>query len=199
MQQAGGFLAGLLTGGGAMLAVAAGLLGLRAVVPAPVSGGVDPRHLLFTNPLFMLGIVTLEELFFRSFLVGWVSQRTSVAAGVALSVAVDYLLHDPNGGQTFLTFVNSVLFSLSACLFYLRLGLGAAVGFHYGWNLVQWTLLGFPMYGNAVGRWFVLKPVGAWWLTGASHGPEGSLLTGLVFGAGLLLWLTVLSRRLPMP
>lgn len=156
---------------------------------SPVPDGVDSNYLLFTNPLFMLAVVALEELFFRAFLVGWVSGRTTVTVGVLLSIAVDYLLHVPNGGQTVLTFFNAVLYSLTACLFYLRFGFGGSVGFHYGWNLVQWTLLGFPMYGRVGGRWFILQPVGAAWLTGAGYGPENSLLTTVVFALGLGLWL----------
>ena len=72
---------------------------------------------------------------------------------------------------------------------YLLSAVGGSVGFHYGWNLVQWTLLGFPMYGRVGGRWFILQPVGAAWLTGAGYGPENSLLTTVVFALGLGLWL----------
>jgi len=185
-QHASGFVVGLLNGGGVILAVALGLLALRAVVVSPPV--MDQDYLLYSSPVLMLVVVAIEELVFRSFLVGWVSGKTTVTAGVLLSVAVDYLLHIPNGGQTVLTLVNSVLFSLSACLFYLRLGYGGALGFHYGWNLVQWTLLGFPMYGRTGGRWFTLEPVAAGWLTGAAYGPENSLITALVLAAGLALW-----------
>ncbi len=183
-----GFVVGLLNGGGAILAVAAALLALRAVAVAPLPENMDPDYLTYTNPLLMLVVVALEELVFRGFLVGWVSSKTSVPVGVLLSVALFYLAHIPNGQQTVLTFVNFVLFSLAACVFYLRLGLWAAIGFHYGWNLVQWTLLGFPMYGTFGGRFFTLQPVAADWLTGASYGPESSLITTLVLAAGLALW-----------
>lgn len=183
-----GFVVGLLNGGGSILAVALGLLALRAVVVSPLPSDIDRDYLLYSSPVLMLVVVAIEELVFRSFLVGWVSGKTTVTVGVLLSITVDYLLHIPNGGQTALTFVNSVLFSLSACLFYLRFGYGGALGFHYGWNLVQWTLLGFPMYGLTGGRWFTLEPIAAGWLTGADHGPENSLLTALVLAACLALW-----------
>lgn len=107
---------------------------------------------------------------------------------IGLSVALFFLAHLPNGGRpSVLTLVNSALFSLVASLFYLRLGFGAAVGFHYGWNLVQWTLLGYPMYGDPVGRWLHVVPVGPSWLTGDRYGPENSALSGLVLATGLTL------------
>lgn len=189
MQGVGSFLLGLFSGGSMIGLVTAGLLLLRAITIVPGAADADPRHLLYTSPLFMLVIVSIEELVFRHLLVGGISRWGSLFLAISASVLVDFVLHIPNGSQSLLTFVNSALFSIVASLFYLRHGLAAAIGFHWSWNLVQWTILGYPMYERAVGRWLHVVPTGASWLTGGSYGPENSLLAGLALtlGIGLLV------------
>jgi membrane protease YdiL (CAAX protease family) len=187
MDAMGAFLLGMLSGSSMILAVTVSLMLVRAIAIVPRATRAERRHLLFTSPLFMLVVVALEELGFRYILVGWLSTWTSVPVAVAASALIDFLIHVPNGPQSVLTFVNSALFSVVASMFYLRHGLAAAVGFHWGWNLMQWTVLGYPMYGRAVGRWMHVVPTGAAWLTGAEYGPEKSLLAGLVLALGAVI------------
>jgi membrane protease YdiL (CAAX protease family) len=181
------FLVGAGAGAGMILLVTLGLFLLKAIAVVPGPDRAEARHLLYTNPLFMLAVVAVEELLFRSALVGWLSGRIGVPLAISASALVTFLLHLPNGSPSVINFVNSSLFTVVASQFYLSKGYPAALGFHWAWNLTQWTALGYPMYGRAVGRWLHVVPVGPPWLTGAAHGPENGLLTGVVLAMGAAL------------
>ena len=58
------------------------------------------------------------------------------------------------------------------------------IGIHFTWNFVQGFVLGLPVSGLVAPVSVVkAKVAGKAWLTGASYGPEGGLLTTLVIVA----------------
>lgn len=171
-----------------MLALSTLGLGLlKAIQIRRGLNGAESKHLVYTNPLVMLLIVAAEELLFRSVLVGLLSVRIGLPLAIAASALIFFLLHRPNGTQSVLTLINSVLFTVVTSLLYVKQGYLAALGFHWGWNLTQWTVLGYPMYGRPVGRWLHVVPTGPVWLTGAEYGPEKSLFVAIVQAVGAVV------------
>lgn len=161
---------------------------LRAVHVSRVHGKPAPgtRASFFTkltHPVALLPMVTMEELFARSLLIGWLAHFVGLPAAFAVSALVFALLHVPNGKVTIISFLNLVIVSIFFGLLYIRLGILAAIGIHYTWNLTQWTILGYPMYGHQVGRRMKITAIAPEWLSGGDYGPEYSLITTI----GLLL------------
>jgi membrane protease YdiL (CAAX protease family) len=54
------------------------------------------------------------------------------------------------------------------------------IGMHFGWNVVQGAILGFPMSGDIYPSLITLQETGPDLLTGGAYGPEGGLI-GLCF------------------
>jgi len=156
---------------------------LRAVHVSRVHGTPASFYTKVTHPVALLPVVTMEELFARSLLIGWLGHFVGLPAAFAISALVFALLHVPNGKVTIISFLNLIIVSIFFGLLYIRLGILAAIGIHYAWNLTQWTILGYPMYGQQVGRRMKITAIAPEWLSGGDYGPEYSLVTTI----GLLL------------
>lgn len=143
----------------------------------------------------LLLVSALEEWIFRGWLFDLLLPRTGPAVTLVVTSVVFGLLHLGNRVGA-LTVFNAIL--AGAAFGAARLhtgGLALAVGLHIGWNLMQWPLLGYPLYG--VERQGFLqfptllasRPRGPRLLSGGRDGPEGSILDTAVFGLllGLLL------------
>ncbi|MDB4894866.1 MAG: hypothetical protein JWN15_1128, partial [Firmicutes bacterium] len=149
------FLGWTAIGGGQVLLITLVLALLRSVRLRRHGPDSTPSHLWSTNPVVMLALVLGEEWLFRSLVVGYLTPRVGLLWAVGISAAVFTLAHVPNGVVNVWTPVNLLLFSVLAGLVYVRFGLAAVTGLHYGWNLMQWPILGYPLYGGGhVGRWF---------------------------------------------
>lgn len=188
----GRFALGTGAGGLLVLASAAALLVLGVVRVAPAQPDPSSKYFWFANPILMGLVVAAEEWLFRVVLVGRLAERIGPWRALAVSALVDFALHVPNGVPSVLTVLNSALFSVLVGVTYLRAGFAAAFGLHYGWNLMQWPILGFPMYGHDVARWVTMNDAGAAWLTGGRDGLESGaaglvvLLVGTV--VALVTW-----------
>lgn len=142
---------------------------------------ISIRYKFYTNPFSLLLFAALEELFARAFLIGWLEQKVGLSLAFAISAFVFTVLHIPNGKVTLLSSVNLFLSGIVFGIIYVKFGLSAAVGCHYIWNLMQWTLLGFPFYGNRVGRILQVNPIAPEWKSGGQFGPEYSIVTLVMF------------------
>ncbi|HLW52112.1 MAG TPA: type II CAAX endopeptidase family protein [Candidatus Angelobacter sp.] len=93
--------------------------------------------------------------------------------------------HMGNGGESYIGIVGTILFALFASATLRRTGnLWLAVGAHAGWNWGQSFFYGVSDSGlRAQGHLFNPPPPhGPIWLSGGTVGPEGSIVTLIVWG-----------------
>ena len=139
---------------------------------------------------FMLVVALHEELLFRGFPLAIMLDRTSARLSVVAMSLIFAVFHLSNPGMNGLVgvvgFVNIALAGgILALLVLKHANLGAAIGFHAGWN---WTQLAF---GSAVSGIRFLAPLtitggrGPSWLQGGALGLEGSLFCLPVLAVGL--------------
>jgi len=86
--------------------------------------------------------------------------------------------------------VNLFLFALFLSFFYLREGsIWGICGWHSAWNWAMGNVFGLPVSGHEPtgGILFDLQPTGHTLLTGGDYGPEASLVTTVVFLAGIVV------------
>jgi len=107
--------------------------------------------------------------------------------------------HAGNPGESRIGLIGTVVFALFASLT-LRLtgNLWLAVGAHAGWDWGQSFFYGVSDSGLAA-RGHLLQPSfhGPAWLTGGSVGPEGSVVTLVLWGMMIVLFALVYRRRGP--
>jgi membrane protease YdiL (CAAX protease family) len=174
--------------GALLILLVTGILYFSKSISVSRPGSIKPSpYRWMTHPLPLFIFAALEELFARAFLIGWLQKLTGLDIAFAISVIVFTLLHVPNRKPTVISILNLVAISVLFGDIYLQYGLWAVVGVHYGWNLTQWTLLGYPMYGNSVGRVTEISPSNTvpQWLHGGDCGPEFSAIALVVIVSAL--------------
>ncbi len=130
-----------------------------------------------------------EELWMRGYWLQNLAESAGLKWGVVISSVVFALLHLANPHVNLLAEVGLVAAGLFLAYGYVRSGaLWLPLGLHFGWNLFEGTVYGFPVSG--MGGFHLLNtPLqGPVWLTGGAFGPEASLtvLVVLAFGAWLI-------------
>ncbi len=140
---------------------------------------------------------SVEEIFFRGWMLSAVSRKLGVVVAIVLSSAVFALGHF-DSGASWIFAVNVILFALFACGWCLTTGnIWGVMGWHAGWN---WALAtGFELRVTGLDAhqpalFVQLTPLGPAWLTGGVQGPEGSCVTTLLLIVGIAL---LALRRLP--
>ena len=181
------------------IAVTTGLL--RATDHAKITGAdLDLRRLGLGLLVFGVSAV-VQEILFRSLLLGGVRRLTG-SAGVALvaSSALFGVMHLAfSDDATAISVLSNAMGGLMYGIAFIRTGrIWLGVGLHFAWNLVQGTLLGFVVSGNADYS-DALMHVMTWgrtWLSGGDYGPEGSVfsLVGRAAVIGLLVIPAVAGR-----
>jgi membrane protease YdiL (CAAX protease family) len=178
------FLASCILGAVLVLIITVVLRLLGAVQIESHQNGVARRgqivERIVANPLWLLVFAAVEELFARALLIGWLGHYTGLPVAFAVSAVVFAVLHIPNGRPTIISMLNLVLVTIVFGIVYMRFGLWAAIGMHYGWNLMQWPVLGYPMYGRQVGWRLSIRAVAPEWLSGGEFGPEYSVVASVV-------------------
>ena len=137
----------------------------------------------YTNPVWLLVFAAIEELFARALLLGWLGQRIGFITAFVVSSVIFTVLHIPNGKVTIISIANLLLSATFLGVIYMKYGLLSAIGAHYAWNLMQWTILGFPFYSKPVGRFLQIYPVTVEWQSGGEFGPEYSVVTTIILFA----------------
>ncbi len=170
------------------------LLGLLAATGAAVpywngfSGAGAARALAEAFVLWLL-VGWSEELWMRGYWLQNIAEAAGLKWGVAVSSVFFALLHLANPHVNVLAEVGLIAAGLFLAYGYVRSGaLWLPLGLHFGWNLFEGTVYGFPVSG--LGGFHLLNtPLqGPVWLTGGAFGPEASLtvLVVLAFGAVLI-------------
>ena len=149
---------------------------------------------LFTIPFWILQ-GTAEELVTRAWLIPQLAKRTNLKLAVLISSIFFTLLHMGNSGLTPLSLVNLFLFGVAMALYLLKTDtVWGVAGIHGAWNFAQGNLFGILVSGQPSGTSLMtFLPQGDQdWLSGASFGIEGSIMTSLV----LLLLILYLAYQL---
>ncbi|MFO7255212.1 MULTISPECIES: CPBP family intramembrane glutamic endopeptidase [Limnochorda] len=190
------FLVGLAGGMGLMLLVhlvqRAG--GWVVVGPGERAGG----RVGWTNLAILVAVSALEEWLFRGWLFDLLLPRVGATGTLVVTSAVFGLLHLGNRVRPLTIFNAALAGAAFGAARLLTGGLGLAVGLHVGWNVMQWPVLGYPLYGLERRSLFhfptliTCQPRGPRLLSGGADGPEGSLLDTAAFGL-LLLFLARLA------
>jgi membrane protease YdiL (CAAX protease family) len=167
-------------------------------------GGVDLHGssillwgLAWAFTFLMVGF--FEEFFFRGYVLFTLGDGIGFwPATIILAIGFAYA-HMGNGGETKVGIVATAFFALFACVTLRRTGsLWLAVGAHAGWDWGQSFFYGVNDSGlQAPGH--LLNPhvpSGApIWLTGGTVGPEGSVLTLILWGLMTVGFLAFYRRR----
>ena len=181
------FLSNLLKGFGLGLALfLLTLLGLVALGQYRLESiHLNPYSIsfvVFTIPFWILQ-GTAEEVVSRAWLLPQLASRTNLKLAIVISSLFFTLLHMSNSGITPLSLVNLFLFGVAMALYLLKTDtVWGVAGIHGAWNFAQGNLFGILVSGQPSGTSLMtFLPQGNQnWLSGASFGIEGSIMTSLV-------------------
>ncbi len=190
------------------------LMGAAVVCGVLLFGGYGPEAGSGQKPLDLVPILILmfafilqsgtEEMVFRGWMMGRISSRYGIWAGILGNSLLFTLMHVEFEGLGSTSLLMIVMFNLMTFMFSIFLSLlvireksiWGASAWHAAWNWIFITWFGLPTTGIELGLSPLiadLAPVeGAPdWLTGGQAGPEGSIMTLVV----LTLACLVLVRR----
>lgn len=142
--------------------------------------------------VFIFFIVAInEELMLRGYIQGLVKYEYGTKSAIITSSIVFALLHGINPGvwENPIPLIN--LFCAGMILGALREqqgGLWTCIGFHFSWNFIQGSVLGFNVSGQETDSVLNISLNQSVYINGGTFGAEGSILT-LVLLIGYLIWI----------
>lgn len=149
--------------------------------------------------VLLLGFIiqgSSEELLFRGWLMQLIASRHGLWIAVVANSALFALAHAGNiepSNELYVGLANIVLFGLFISLYAVREGsLWGVCGWHAAWNWLLGLGFGLEVSGQVIDTTPLITdltgaPDAAWWLTGASFGPEASLVTTVVLLVGVVV------------
>ncbi len=161
-------------------------LGLSAT-PALLATGFGVAY----AAIFVL-LAVREEFLYRGYALFTLTEATAFWPAALASTAWFAWSHAGNSSENAIGLANLAAFGLLACLMLRRTGdLWMAIGFHAAWNWGQTYLFGVSDSGHQAAPGHLLtatvSSTAPAWLSGASVGPEGSLLcTALITVLGIV-------------
>lgn len=193
-----GYLIGL-----AFLASVVGIIWLAGgyvVEGTGAFGSDDVGAALLPIGVLLLGFIvqgSSEELLFRGWLMQLIASRHGLWLAVIVNSALFALAHAGNiepSNELYVGLANIVLFGLFISLYAVREGsLWGVCGWHAAWNWLLGLGFGLEVSGMKIDSLPLVTDLtgaegAAWWLTGASFGPEASVVTTgvLLVGMGVL-------------
>ena len=132
-----------------------------------------------------------EELMVRGYVMQNLAEGLNMFWAVVISSVVFGLMHLGNPHASWLSSLNLALAGAFLASGYLvTRSLWLPIGLHFGWNLFQGTVFGFPVSGTGGFHLIRQTVAGPEWATGGPFGPEAGLtgLLAMVVGMGLI-WL----------
>lgn len=144
--------------------------------------------------LMFIMVAVTEEVICRGYLLNNLLEKMPSYSAILISSLLFSLMHLGNPHFGLIGFFNIFLSGVLMAILYLRShNLGAPIGFHFSWNLVQ-ALFGFAVSGRSdmgvVSINFLSKSD---YLTGGKFGVEGSILLIPI----VLVSIFLLSKRYP--
>lgn len=184
-----------------------GLISL-AFVSIWIVGGLTVTDFQWNNAVIRsIGLFALlfafvavsEELFARGYVQGLIKCHFGTGPALVVTSLLFAALHALNPGV-----FASPLPILNLFLAGLLLGVSREVsgslwlpiGFHFTWNLLQGSVIGFPVSGMQVESVVVLETAGSNIVSGGSFGAEGSVMTTVVLLVGTFLLYRLYPTRI---
>lgn len=152
---------------------------------------------LFLLVLLFLMIGWTEELLSRGYWLQNIEDGWNTGAAVVISSFLFAIAHIANPGFSLMALGGLFLAGVLIAYAYLRTRqLWLPIGFHFGWNLAEGPLLGFPVSGLDEFRLILQNNLGPDFITGGVFGPEAGLviLPALLAGYLLISWYTQRDR-----
>lgn len=149
--------------------------------------------------VLLLGFIvqgSTEEIIFRGWLMQLIASRHGLWIAIAVNSALFGLVHAGNAEpskELALGVANILLFGVFISLYAAREGsLWGVCGWHAAWNWLLGLGFGLEVSGSAVATTPLItdlttRPDAAWWLTGASFGPEASVVATVVLLIGSIV------------
>ena len=136
------------------------------------------------------------ELLSRGYHLQTITSGLGIFWGVILSSAIFGLMHLMNPNATLISAVGIFLAGLIFALGYLRTGqLWLPIGMHFGWNLFEGSVFGFPVSGLEVYKLIQIQITGPEIWTGGKFGPEAGLVIVPVLAIGAITILLFTRNR----
>lgn len=164
---------------------------LRGALPMPGLTASQLSHSLrfVRQPFLHLLGVLIEEGIFRWLLIGGLGRLIGFPAAMLISGISFGLIHWPQvRPMRPLFLVNAFLISLLLGLLYLHSSVWAAVALHLGFNIAQWQICGYPVYGRKVPSLLRVEFCGQRRPTGLEDSPQMAVCLSLMV-AGLFYWI----------
>jgi len=138
-----------------------------------------------------------EEIWVRGYWLQNIAEGGHIKSAVIVSSVLFGLLHGGNPNITLLAVLNLMLAGVYLAWGYVRTrSLWLPIGLHFGWNLFEGTVFGFPVSGTSPYAMVKINVFSAPWLTGGKFGPEGGLVIWGVMALGaVLVWAATLHRK----
>ena len=176
----GFFLAGALLGTGSMILLMTGHLQW-------VNSNNNWKE-LFSLLMLLLLIAFSEELAFRGYILRNLLESLSRRPAILLSGAGFVLMHAANPGMEVTAIINLMLGGILLGQSYvINRNLWMPICFHFGWNFLQGSVLGYNVSGLKLASLLEMQLSGNEWMTGGEFGFEGSLIATVMLVAGILL------------
>jgi len=153
--------------------------------------GTNPNLYLLIGFLVMFIFQSFgEEILFRSYLIPTIENRLGTWAALIISSILFALLHIGNVGIGWIGSVNLIVGGGLMGLLFLRYrNIWAPTGFHFAWNYVQSSVLGFEVSGVKTYSYWQMKDKGIDLWTGGDFGYEGSLIAVIfIMAASYVFW-----------
>ena len=138
-----------------------------------------------------------EELLSRGYHLQTITSGLGKFWGVILSSAIFGLLHLQNPNATLISTMGIFLAGFFFALGYLRTGqLWLPIGMHFGWNLFEGSVFGFPVSGLEVYKLVQIQITGPDIWTGGKFGPEaGIVIVPTLFIGAIMILLFTRNRK----
>jgi len=193
------YLNGFLIGLG-MLTLVVGIMIMAGLVKFNVANISFNANTLWIVILMLIGYMIQggsEEIIFRGWQLQVIGARYKPWLGIVISSIMFALLHGLNKGITIVAIVNILLFGLLLAFFVLRKNsIWAACGWHSAWNWGMSSIFGLEVSGSEkIGSILNLSSSGPDYLAGGIFGPEGSIITTIVLFFGIILMITLKSKK----
>ena len=151
--------------------------------------------------VLMLGFIvqgSTEEIFFRGWLMQLIASRHGLWLAIVINSVLFGLMHGANippSKELFMGLLNIALFGVFISLYAAREGsLWGVCGWHAAWNWLLGLGFGLEVSGQAIDTTPLIVDLTTraevpWWVTGATFGPEGSVVVTalLLVGSAVLL------------
>ena len=190
------YLSGLFAGA-ALFAVTVLICLLSGAVSIEAAGSISAGYILLFFLAFLVQGMS-EEVLCRGYFLVSLTNRNSVLLAVIMNSLLFSLLHFFNPNVTFLALFNIFLFGAFCSLYMLYFNnIWGVCALHSAWNFVQGNIFGSNVSGMTFGsRLLNMSPLAGYdWLSGGTFGIEGGIAMTIVLAAGIVMFVSLLLKR----